>query len=494
MGKWMLRHHDEVLQSKFKNLVTGAIQRIKLEEGEPKITYEAFVEELDVGETFTTTLIEVLVKEMADRRTRANIRDRRFVSERAAKMLRSQISPHHIYHGRRQASRLAARSSSNVVYTDLVAELTDEEEANDSHSLPPEGDFPYEGVRINSDLYEAYAPPSYTSTTSAYDILDSLHGFQPTTLATASPEVTEHRRSGDLSVNSPRPASPALPSITYRTSPWVHGGTSHASSLTRQHSVRRPARSRTIDFNEFTDRRRSSLRQNQHDGDYIRSEESADGTWRFRPSFPYPTDEPSSSTSVTDHMPLPPPPRRVSSSSGPRRRYEVGGAFPWSPEPSQSPSLDNGDQDEQAASASGSQSSSQLWYSLTYPTPAPPAHPTNRRASIADVNEARRQVIAPRLRRGGLRAPESLLSRYASPTDGDPAANREGTAPIEESGGQQGENSDPVFVPSIPALRNLLRHENSPDSAGWRHTGEDTTQLPTPTRSVTPAADSVGNA
>ena len=40
----------------------GAVKRIKLEAGEAPIAYEAFVEELDEGDSFTATLIEVLVK------------------------------------------------------------------------------------------------------------------------------------------------------------------------------------------------------------------------------------------------------------------------------------------------------------------------------------------------------------------------------------------------------------------------------------------------
>lgn len=40
----------------------GAVKRARLEKGEPTITYEAFVEELDEGDAFTSALIDVLVK------------------------------------------------------------------------------------------------------------------------------------------------------------------------------------------------------------------------------------------------------------------------------------------------------------------------------------------------------------------------------------------------------------------------------------------------
>jgi hypothetical protein len=40
----------------------GAITRAKLEKNEPMISYELFVEELDAGDSFTTSLIDILVK------------------------------------------------------------------------------------------------------------------------------------------------------------------------------------------------------------------------------------------------------------------------------------------------------------------------------------------------------------------------------------------------------------------------------------------------
>lgn len=40
----------------------GAINRAKLEKGEPTITYEAFVNELDIGDSFTSSLVDILVK------------------------------------------------------------------------------------------------------------------------------------------------------------------------------------------------------------------------------------------------------------------------------------------------------------------------------------------------------------------------------------------------------------------------------------------------
>ena len=41
---------------------SGAVKRSRLEKLEPSISYEAFVEDLDPGDSFTTTLTELLVR------------------------------------------------------------------------------------------------------------------------------------------------------------------------------------------------------------------------------------------------------------------------------------------------------------------------------------------------------------------------------------------------------------------------------------------------
>jgi hypothetical protein len=49
--------HPNVLYSS-----SGALKRSKLEKLEPSISYETFVEDLDPGDSFTTTLTELLVR------------------------------------------------------------------------------------------------------------------------------------------------------------------------------------------------------------------------------------------------------------------------------------------------------------------------------------------------------------------------------------------------------------------------------------------------
>jgi len=62
MGKWTPDYVDDVLHAKLKNLVSGAISRSALEKTEPMISYENFVIDLDTGDSFTTSIIDILVK------------------------------------------------------------------------------------------------------------------------------------------------------------------------------------------------------------------------------------------------------------------------------------------------------------------------------------------------------------------------------------------------------------------------------------------------
>lgn len=41
---------------------SGSISRSSLEKTEPTISYESFVNDLDIGDSFTTSLIDILVK------------------------------------------------------------------------------------------------------------------------------------------------------------------------------------------------------------------------------------------------------------------------------------------------------------------------------------------------------------------------------------------------------------------------------------------------
>ncbi|KAE9409850.1 hypothetical protein BT96DRAFT_766343, partial [Gymnopus androsaceus JB14] len=79
---------DQVLNSKIKSLINGAIKRYKLEKTEPEINFELFAKQLDAGDSFTTSLVDILVTEIADRQSRSNVDDRRLIGEKTARSLR----------------------------------------------------------------------------------------------------------------------------------------------------------------------------------------------------------------------------------------------------------------------------------------------------------------------------------------------------------------------------------------------------------------------
>ncbi|KZT24565.1 hypothetical protein NEOLEDRAFT_1067271, partial [Neolentinus lepideus HHB14362 ss-1] len=104
---------DDVLRSKLKGLLQGAIKRSKLEQGQSTISYEMFVDELDEGDSFTASLMDILVKELADRRTRSHEADRHLICDSTAKGLRSLASTSSVYRPR-TIPRYASRRSINL--------------------------------------------------------------------------------------------------------------------------------------------------------------------------------------------------------------------------------------------------------------------------------------------------------------------------------------------------------------------------------------------
>ncbi|KIJ13269.1 hypothetical protein PAXINDRAFT_100737 [Paxillus involutus ATCC 200175] len=353
MGKWTTECYDDVLGIKMKSLVSGAIQRAKLEKVEPMISYETFVEDLDRGDSFTTSLIEVLVKEVAERGCRPNSADRGLIGDRTARSLRRLSSPASVYRERAPGRGTGGRRG--VDLAEYLSQPPDELDMDeDDDELGPYSAFVpvVEGTRLNTDLYEAYrsqhTPPG----------ADSMSDRVLPPLVDASPPA----RSGNV-----WPLPP--------TSGFLH------STLSRQPSLRRPARNRASDFSEFTAARRSSTRQIAQD---------EDPPLRPDPSMPTPTEMPSSSSlrSSSDDHPAPrnPVQARRFFPFGRARRFEI---IP-TPRPATSPSDD--------------------WF-------FPPHSGWSERPGGAqgdeESNDERSQ--APRLRRGGLRAPESMISPPLTP-------------------------------------------------------------------------------
>ncbi|KAI0797006.1 hypothetical protein C8Q75DRAFT_742994 [Abortiporus biennis] len=396
MGKWTVEYHDDVLRNKLKSLIFGACKRAKLEKGEPSITYEAFVEDLDEGDAFTSTMIDLLVTELADRRTRPNPNDKQLISERTAKSLRMQAASLHIYRGRpsRQRRRFTSEYSTAP---DEIMTLTDEEE--ELEALANNG---IEGINAGRNLYEAYLPSYHFLEGSSRTSEPSPLSAEPPTAAT--PDVDRE------TVTSPRPVSPPLPIGHFRNSFWGTGGTG-STSLARQTTIRRPIRSRTIDFNDFTSRRRSVIRQtNPHGTESPRPEESL----------------PSARTPILPFHSSFPARRFFQAPWSQIRRHSDNEETPASAETrAVSPQTDSPDPSN---SLPGGQSSSQLWYSLT--GSGPTADWVEWQGASRRQSSERRLPTAPRLRRGGVRAPESIMVRTHHHVTEDPSSTSHPHLPL----------------------------------------------------------------
>ncbi|KAI0722707.1 hypothetical protein C8Q76DRAFT_793718 [Earliella scabrosa] len=388
MGKWTLEYHDEVLRNKVKSLVQGAIKRMKVEDEKPTITYEAFVEDLDEGDSFTASLVDVLVKELAERRTRPNPGDRRLISERTAKSLRMQAAPLHVYrgshgsHGPRERNRrvpIPARRRSSSFYSNFNDMLSDSDgEAEYGTVLGSSSQL--EGARLNTDLYDAYFPST----------LDLPGTLSRTDRPSSPPQPPETASSGTWFSISPPPRAP---STMYNTSgPAWTGLGGPGSSLSRTSTIRRSSRPRTLDmsdFASFTSRRRSAIRNSSARDEGSREGSSTDTAGRSAEPSVSPAD---------------------ASSSGP---YDLSAWISRAGASSGNAPSGGSTYEDSATSTSSHPSSSQMWFSMTSGASSPFAHPSlaalPRRSSTTDLNDDRRQAIAPRLRRGGLRPPESLL-------------------------------------------------------------------------------------
>lgn len=295
-----------------------------------------------------------------------------------------------------------------------------------------------------------------------------LSSLRPPAPRPLMPDTT-HASTLRETVTSPRPLSPptaildaassSIPAF-YLTSPGP------SSSLTRSRTIRRPNRTsstRTTDFDDFTSRRRSIVRANAESSEPVRAEDSADGTWRFpSPLDRSSQDGPSTGASrfgrrVSPLTPWSDPHLRI----GPDRDL-LTGLF--------GDDDDRADTGEASSSSSTHQSSSRIWYTLTGRTSPPPDR------SIAPM---------PRLRRGGLRAPESMLSRLTpSTTDASSPRPRSPLRPLPPiSAGAYGPEDPGNLRATGPGSSGSGRGQNEMDALD-----EASRQLLTP-RSISPAGD-----
>ncbi len=215
-----------------------------------------------------------------------------------------------------------------------------------------------------------------------------------------------------------------------------------APPLTRQPSIRRlPARSRTVDFTDFTSRRRSSGR---------------DGNNNVVPGPESEADDSAATTTATTSSRLSPnttwvPPRRFF----PTRRPEL----PWSPIPentSVSTGMSSGLGTTTIPSARSSPTPSAATTVTTQPEGRSPRTflswlPSNALLSLpppppADLRSSR---TIPRLRRGGVRPPESLLGQHIA------MLRTESPEPMASSnGGTTAAGASPTMEGDAPSLGN----------------------------------------
>lgn len=374
-------------------------------EKEPLISYESFVNELDTGDSFTLSLVDILVKvsrylhyllavlltgkqELAHRRTRTTVSDRRLLAENTIKGLRSLANNNRSYPGRsgRQPRRMVVNNYLAAPPIEMELEEDDESDMQDSTTV--------EGARVNSDLYDAF-------------------------ITSAWPPSSARRISSPASEEWPVPQPLRSPTSTSR--PWpmpITSSTLPTSTLARQASIRRAPRSRMVDFNDFTQRRRSSNRDPVREPLGMYSNPSENGT------------EPRDGSTATWSRPHG---RRFFPFSRTRQHETM-----WS-EVSDSLSADASDE-------SGHYVTEPIMPTLF---DAPTASDSYSRASPDAENRGDDiSIRAPRWRRRNIRTPEpqSMLSRHASPVVVYPrTGSRTATPPV-----RQDENEPPILSTEEP--------------------------------------------
>jgi hypothetical protein len=305
----------------------------------------------------------------------------------------------HIYHDRSLSRGLGRRPNLTDYLTSPPHEMDMEEEEGDEgyEGMAESGEnVPsfFEGARVNSDLYDAYNVHGW----SAHPILSSRDSRRSHTniSATLAP-------SSEAEANNSPSSTPLFLEPRARSSAWTLPGSTTLMSgsgptLTRQPSIRRSVRSRTVvDFNDFSTRRRSTFRNTVGDPDDPRSSEEVPNSLNPWVSGPI-SDEPLASPGSRA--------RRFFPFSRRRPEVAITPVPPW---------LDNRAGSSRPVSPP-EPIAFQPWRFTHGPPPLISPNSADYERSPDDESE-RPQL--PRLRRGGLRAPESMLSRHASPVTGE---------------------------------------------------------------------------
>lgn len=275
------------------------------------------------------------------------------------------------YHPSRRTAHLSGYLSAPPLEMDM------EEDEDIFESMLDDGTS-IEGVRVNTDLYEAYS-----------------HHVPVSRVRSPSPPPPPP----PVEDAPPSPAESTSYSSYSRSGPWSFSDSipPPANTITRQASIRRPIRSRTVDFNDFTHRRRSSTRDIHNSrAESSETPDSREGSWTRN------------SQSTRRFFPF------VRT-----RRHESADNNAWASDISGSHSADIDDERNPYFPVN---SFTAPWFNLTPPTHREPATMEEVLADAA-LSDERARSATPRLRRGGLRAPESVLSRHASPISAIPLEN-----------------------------------------------------------------------
>ncbi|KAJ3547116.1 hypothetical protein NMY22_g1772 [Coprinellus aureogranulatus] len=243
MGKWTPNHTDNELTNKISTLVTGALRRAAIDNDTKvaNMTYENFVRELDTGDAFTATLVEILVKEVAERRTRPGT-DRRSLAQRTVNSLRKLAMPLNQYPSRIRHSHMSRRP-----FATMLPEYDDDDD--NFEMMVQEA---AEGTqRSSADLYDALAIPWPGRVVRTDGEESSMRTTIP--LRVRSPPT-------GLTASGSGTSTSLFPPPNRASAAWATLPPGPGTTLTRQASIRRPFASRNIEFNTFTRRHRATHR------------------------------------------------------------------------------------------------------------------------------------------------------------------------------------------------------------------------------------------
>lgn len=237
-----------------------------------------------------------------------------------------------------------------------------------------------DGARV-SELYDAYGAHGWSSRPLGSSLARRSHPNISAAVFAPSPDPADENGSQDN----------AAPISEYRPHTWgPSGGTtfiggSVVSRPSRQAGVRRPIRARAVDFNEFSARRRTSFRDAGDSEDPRASEDASDlGAW-----FSPPLEEPEGSSGSQPHA------RRFfpTSRHGRRRDGSV-----W----------------HDVATGERAYPPDEV-HTILRPWHGPSSGSSNTVGDHDDGLPTPPSDTTPRLRRGGVRAPESMRSPRSSP-------------------------------------------------------------------------------